>query len=321
MKKTITVNLGGRAFQITEDAYAQLNDYLSSIADCFKRHEGGEEITADIESRISELCEERLQHNSIKIIDHELVNDMIKRMGNPESMFAASEDEVESTEHEGVADCEEGKNCKADTATGKQNPDRRFYRNVDDKIIAGVISGVAAYIDNKHPNSNLDTSVLRIIAAVLCVAIPPIMIISYLIVWCIAPAADNTADRLRMEGIRPTPENIASKITDENYKDMKTCEKNKETGTSKIIIPILVVVAVIAYFKASPVFFLNISPDDRAMILLAAIIMIPILYIAYNILNIIKKFSSGKAVFIMFLLAIFLFLLMFLSLQMAESFV
>lgn len=321
MKKTITVNLGGRAFQITEDAYAQLNDYLSSIADCFKRHEGGEEITADIESRISELCEERLQHNSIKIIDHELVNDMIKRMGNPENMFAASEDEVESMEHEGVADSEEEKNCEADTATGKQNSDWRFYRNVDDKIIAGVISGVAAYIDNKHPNSNLDTSVLRIIAAVLCVAIPPIMIISYLIVWCIAPAADNTADKLRMEGIKPTPENIASKITDENYKDMKNCEKNKETGTGKIIIPILVVVAVIACFKTSPVFFFNITSDDRAMILLATIIMIPILYIAYNILNIIKKFSSGKAVFIMFLLAIFLFLLMFLSLQMAESFV
>ena len=50
MKKTITVNLGGRAFQITEEAYAQLNDYLSSIADCIKSHEGGEEITADIES-------------------------------------------------------------------------------------------------------------------------------------------------------------------------------------------------------------------------------------------------------------------------------
>ena len=323
MKKTITVNLGGRAFQITEDAYAQLNDYLSSIADCFKSHEGGEEITADIESRISELCDERLQQSVIKIIDHTLVNDMIKRMGNPENMFAVSEEEVEAVEHEAATDeaCGETVGSEENCA-GKLSPDRKFYRNVDDKIIAGVISGASAYIDYKFPNVKLDTTVLRILAAVLCVAIPPIMIISYLIVWCIAPAADNTADKLRMEGIKPTPENIASKITDENYKDMKNGEKNKETGINKIIIiPILFVVAVIAYFKTSPVFFLNINPDDKAMVLLAGIIMMPMLFIAYNILTIIKKLSSGKAIFMMFLLAIFLFLLMFLSLEMAESFV
>ena len=47
--------------------------------------------------------------------------------------------------------------------------------------------------------------------------------------------------------------------------------------------------------------------------------MIPILYISYNILNMIKKLSSGKAIFMMFLLAIFVFLLMFFSLQMANG--
>ena len=55
------------------------------------------------------------------------------------------------------------------------------------------------------------------------------------------------------------------------------------------------------------------------MILFAGIIMIPILYISYNILNMIKKLSSGKAIFMMFLLAIFVFLLMFFSLQMANA--
>ena len=318
MKKTITVNLGGRAFQITEDAYARLNDYLSSIADCFRKHEGGEEITADIESRISELCEERLLQNPIKIIDQPLVNEMIKRMGNPENMFAASEEEVE---HEGVADSAEGKSSDAgEAATDKRNPDRRFYRNSDDKIIAGVISGAAAYVEYKHPNSKFDTTVLRILAAVFCVALPPLMIILYLLVWCIAPVADNTADKLRMEGIKPTPENIASKITDENYKDMNCKEKNKENGMNKaVIIPILIIVAVIGYFKASPVLFLNVRPDDRAMILVAGIIMIPMLYISYNILNIIKRLSTGKSVFMMFLLAIFVFLLIFFSLQIAKG--
>lgn len=318
MKKTITVNLGGRAFQITEDAYARLNDYLSSIADCFRNHEGGEEIAADIESRISELCEERLLHSPIKIIDQTIVNDMIKRMGNPENMFSASEEEPAAEEDAACAT--DGKYSTEEPVNEKPRPDRLFYRNVDDKMIAGVISGAAAYIEYKHPNSKFDTTVLRILAAVLCVALPFLMIILYLVVWCVAPAADNAADKLRMEGIEPTPENIASKITDENYKDMNCNEKNKERGVNKaIIIPILIIVALIGYFKTSPVLFLNLRPDDRAMILFAGIIMIPILYISYNILNMIKKLSSGKAIFMMFLLAIFVFLLMFFSLQMANA--
>jgi hypothetical protein len=54
------------------------------------------------------------------------------------------------------------------------------------------------------------------------------------------------------------------------------------------------------------------------IILLSVIIMIPMLYISYNIMNIIKKLSSGKAIFVMFLLASFLFFLMFLSVNIAK---
>ena len=42
------------------------------------------------------------------------------------------------------------------------------------------------------------------------------------------------------------------------------------------------------------------------------------LYISYNIMNLIKKLSSGKAIFVMFLLASFLFFLMFLSVNIAK---
>ena len=40
MKKTINVNLGGRAFQITEEAYTKLNDYLNSISTCCTLNSG-----------------------------------------------------------------------------------------------------------------------------------------------------------------------------------------------------------------------------------------------------------------------------------------
>ena len=316
MKKTITVNLGGRAFQITEDAYAQLSDYLSSIADCLKNHEGGEEIVADIESRISELCEERLQHNAIRIIDCGLVNDMIKRIGNPENMFAMNDDESETQgkdETVGDAGVDGG-----DANARKVGADNRFYRNVDDKMIAGVVSGLSVYLEHKHPNAKLDKTALRIVAAVLLVALPPLTLIAYLLVWLVVPAADNTADRLRMEGVEPTPENIASKIADTDYEGVKNCERNSDGGANRILVPVLFVVA--AVLLSRHIRFLSFNMDYSGKIIsLAVIIMIPVLYVAYNILNAIKKLSPGKGVFVMFLLAIFLFFLMFLSCNIAKS--
>ena len=315
MKKTITVNLGGRAFQITEDAYAQLSDYLSSIADCLKNHEGGEEIVADIESRISELCEERLQHNAIRIIDCGLVNDMIKRIGNPENMFAMNDDAGETAGKNGTAGDAGVDGCDANAR--KVGADNRFYRNVDDKMIAGVVSGLSVYLEHKHPNAKLDKTALRIVAAVLLVALPPLTLIVYLLVWLVVPAADNTADRLRMEGVEPTPENIASKIADTDYEGVKSCERNSDGGANRILVPVLFVVA--AVLLSRHIRFLSFNMDYSGKIIsLAVIIMIPVLYVAYNILNAIKKLSPGKGVFVMFLLAAFLFFLMYLSCNIAK---
>lgn len=315
MKKTITVNLGGRAFQITEDAYAQLSDYLSSIADCLKNHDGGEEIAADIESRISELCEERLQHNAIKIIDCGLVNDIVKRMGNPENMFAVNDYAGETAGKNGTAG--DARVDGGDANARKVGADNRFYRNVDDKMIAGVVSGLSVYLEHKHPNAKLDKTALRIVAAVLLVALPPLTLIAYLLLWLVVPAADNTADRLRMEGIEPTPENIASKIADTDYKDANGNEKNSDGGTDRILIPLLFVIA--AILLSRHVSFLSFGMDyGGKIILLAVIIMVPVLYVSYNILNVIKKFTPGKGVFVMFLLAAFLFFLMYLSCNIAK---
>ncbi len=315
MKKTITVNLGGRAFQITEDAYAQLSDYLSSIADCLKNHDGGEEIAADIESRISELCEERLQHNAIKIIDCGLVNDIVKRMGNPENMFAVNDDESGApgrNETVGEAGADGG-----EAGAQKARLGSRFYRNVDDKMIAGVVSGLSVYLGHRYPNAKLDTTALRILAAVLLVVVTPVMLIVYLLLWLLAPVADNTADRLRMEGIEPTPENIASKIADTDYKDANGNEKNSDGRTDRILIPLLFVIA--AILLSRHVSFLSFGMDyGGKIILLAVIIMVPVLYVSYNILNVIKKFTPGKGVFVMFLLAAFLFFLMYLSCNIAK---
>ena len=58
MKKNISINLFGTLYNIDEDAYNLLENYLDSMKRYFSRQEGGEEIADDIEARIAELLDE-----------------------------------------------------------------------------------------------------------------------------------------------------------------------------------------------------------------------------------------------------------------------
>ncbi len=85
MKKNITINLCGRLYQIDEDAYDMLQDYIESLRSSFGKQEGGYEIIDDIEARIAELFDEVRQNGAVAItIDN--VRDIITRIGKPEQL-------------------------------------------------------------------------------------------------------------------------------------------------------------------------------------------------------------------------------------------
>ena len=54
MKKTLTINLSGIVFNIDEDAYDVLQEYLNKLELRFTG-EDGKEIMRDIEARLAEL--------------------------------------------------------------------------------------------------------------------------------------------------------------------------------------------------------------------------------------------------------------------------
>ena len=78
MKKNITINLCGRLFQIDEDAYELLQQYIDSLRSSFGKQEGGDEIVDDIEARVAELFDE-LRQQGIEAITIEHVKDIITR--------------------------------------------------------------------------------------------------------------------------------------------------------------------------------------------------------------------------------------------------
>ena len=59
MKKTLTVNLGGTAFHIDEDAYRLLDNYLSNLKIHFRKEAGADEINDDLARLIYALFTEK----------------------------------------------------------------------------------------------------------------------------------------------------------------------------------------------------------------------------------------------------------------------
>ena len=185
MKKTLTANISGTVFHIEEDAYEALNRYLGNIRSRFSGTAGRDDIMADIEARIAELFQERLdgRRQVVSITDVEQVMGVL---GQPEDI-AGGED--------GPEGAPEG--APASGTTGN----KRFYRDPEDKWLGGVLGGLGAYI-------GMDPLWLRIAVVALVLASVGSLIPIYLLLWILVPKAESAAERLRMRGEPVTVDNI-----------------------------------------------------------------------------------------------------------------
>ena len=80
MNKTVTINISGIIFNIDEEAFKQLSQYLDTIKGYFNTSEGRDEIMADIEARIAEMFQEKLNEKNqvVSIKDVDKVIDILK---------------------------------------------------------------------------------------------------------------------------------------------------------------------------------------------------------------------------------------------------
>lgn len=210
MKKTLTVNLNQNLFNIDEDAYSKLSEYLDSIKKHFAKTQDSEEIVSDIEARIAEKFLEKTALNKSIIVITD-VEEIIASMGTVADL--SRDEETEDSENTDIED---------DTIQTR----KKLFRDPKDKVIGGVASGLATYF-------GFDTIVVRLIFIIL--ALVPytsgVSIIGYIILLFIVPIAKNTADRLIMKGETVT----LSKI--ENMVNSKFSEsKDKESRLSRLIL-------------------------------------------------------------------------------------
>ena len=258
MKKNITINLCGRLFQIDEDAYELLQNYIESLHASFGKQEGGEEIADDIEARIAELFDE-LKANGTEAITIEHVKDIITRIGRPEEL-ASEEDDSQTGQKEGhrydsfrTAANGFRENVRARTA-GK-----KLYRNPNDKILAGVLSGFATYT-NTDPawwrigyvllflGSNLVfIPFLSIWFSQVFISVNLSFILFYIAMAIAMPEAKKPKELLEMEGKDLTPQNLADAVIDDQQPFKKKPGLLREILSVflKIFIGLFVTIAVI----------------------------------------------------------------------------
>lgn len=201
MKTTEKISLGGLAFTVESDAYAELESYLGEIRECFRNDTSADEIVEDIETRIAELLREKCKDGMVANID--MIKDIKNRIGDPKEL-AGQEEEVTDETAEKVQDQPKRKSFK----------DKRLYRNIDDRMVAGVCSGLAIYF-------NLDKTLFRLAFLIaFCLGffeaedgLFGLSVLTYIVLWIAMPAARTVEQKCEM---RSKPMDLKGFKTKEN---------------------------------------------------------------------------------------------------------
>ncbi|MEO5789830.1 MAG: PspC domain-containing protein [Gelidibacter sp.] len=193
MNKTVNINLAGIFFHIDEDAYLKLQRYLEAIKRSFTDSQGRSEIIADIEARIAELFNERVQ-NDKQVIRIKEVDEVISIMGQPEDYLV--DDEIFEDEPQS-------------NSPNKRNTtfSKKLFRDKDNSYIGGVASGLGHYL-------GIDAIWVRLLWVLLTLGSGGTFIFIYILFWILVPEALTTADKLTMTGEPVNISNIEKKIKD-----------------------------------------------------------------------------------------------------------
>lgn len=208
MKKTLNINLGGFIFHIDEDAYFRLDKYLNTLKAQFAKAEGGREIVSDIEMRIAELFKERTG-SAKEVISLADVDRVIEIMGQPEDYLGAEDEETQKAPEEEY--------------TFRK---KRIFRDPDNRVVAGVSSGLAAYF-------NTDPIWMRVVFLLLFF-FSGFGLLLYIIMWLIIPKASTTAEKLQMRGEKVNISTIEKSIKDEmkGFGDRVSSYNYKKSGNA-----------------------------------------------------------------------------------------
>ena len=260
MKKTVTANISGKVFNIEDDAFAVMSKYLESVSSYFNTYDDKDEILVDFEQRISENLLSIIS-NSNDIVTNSHISKIIEIMGKPQDFDIDSSEDFDQVSKYKL---KRNNNDRiiAGVASGlaeyfKINPlitrillvslvfaggfgiffylvcwiampkssmnesfnRKKFYRDSDEKIIAGVCKGIANYL-------SIDVIYIRIFFLAM-IFIGGWGVILYLILWIFSRSAKTVKQKMDMSGYKMDLDNV-KKFYDESEK--KNVEKESKSS-------------------------------------------------------------------------------------------
>ncbi len=250
MKKTIKISLGGLTYNIDEDAFILLENYINNLKQRLIGDKEGKDIIQDIEERISELFAEKL--GSAESISIDLVKEVLEILGNPDEIAAGAESNTSSNR--------------------SYHSQRRLYRDAERSYIGGVCAGLGEYFGT-------DPIVIRIVFLFLLI-FKGVGLLLYLILWIAVPKAITPRQKLEMKGEPINLANIERNIREESS---QINQNFKKSGLKSFLESFVCVIGRFAYWVIQ---FLLVFVKAIAIII-AVTLIVTMLIALFAVINVI----------------------------------
>ena len=297
MNAVVRISLAGASFTIDKEGCIVLDNYLNEIGNHYKDEEEKCEILNDIEERIAEIFSERTAPDGV--VSMQSVEYAIALLGRPSQIFGeaqdASADSQQASQQQGSQQqasqqssqqqasqqgsqqsSQQGSQQQAGAASNGLK--KRLYRDVHNRVIAGVCSGLGAYF-------KIDAVWVRLIwvfLAAISLVTPSIyllgrgcgyLFVAYIILWIIMPAARTVQQRYSMFGTQNAFDEIEQKINKGSYAAQRRCNASPCKSRAGRVFGIIVglalalvalgwLIAVTVVVFGGTVFFNNMSGGE-----------------------------------------------------------
>lgn len=211
MKEITRIHIAKVSYDIELEAKKELEKYSSKL-----ELYADEELLQDIEIRMTELLEERGVH-AAGIITADDVAAIREQLGEPKEFL-------------GDGDIAIGSDVEAAIDTP-----RRLYRDIENAVVGGVLSGVAGYLRTSVIGVRLGFIILLIMSFGTAALL-------YVVLWLVVPPARTAAEKLQLAG---KPVTLAS-IRELNTSEELLGENKTAQAVQRVLLNVLGTMSAVA---------------------------------------------------------------------------
>lgn len=193
MKEITRIHIAKISYDIEISAKKALEKYLRTL----ESYSDDAEIISDIEIRMTELLEERGVKKGGVISDSDVAA-LEEQLGAPSEIMGGGDIAI-GTDGEAVS--------------------RKLFRDTDNPILGGVMSGIAYFF-------GINPLWARLVFLILAIASFGTALLVYVVLWIAVPPAKTAADKLQMRGRSVTAASIRE------FNENEATKPLKESGTS-----------------------------------------------------------------------------------------